>query len=117
MQLVWKMLAGQKLPIWYSSKDRREIDRAVTITIFLNTPYRLNAVRNQARTLSTASYGGHNDSGMCTKGGRERERSTKESLACYTDTEILYGAACRPRNRIQGLISDSPSRWFSPGLV
>lgn len=45
------------------------------------------------------------------------ERSTKESLACYTDTEELYGAACRPRNRIQGLISDSPSRWFSPGLV
>lgn len=29
---------------------------------------------------------GHNDSGMYTKGGRERERSTKESLACYTDT-------------------------------
>lgn len=30
----------------------------------------------------------------------------KESLACYTDIKVLYRAACRSRNRIQGLISE-----------
>jgi len=48
----------------------------------------------------------------------EREGSTMESLARYADTDAaLYRAACRPRNRIQRLISDAPSRWSSPGLV